>query len=63
MAGTSPAIPSPAEAPPMSLETKISTHYTHSGLIAVIDAILRKAGEDPAALNVRIPRAIATGPR
>jgi len=35
----------------MSLETKVSSHYTHGGLLAAIDAALRKAGKDPAALK------------
>jgi ubiquinone/menaquinone biosynthesis C-methylase UbiE len=35
----------------MSLETEVSAHYTHGGLIAAIDAALQKAGKDPAALK------------
>jgi MPBQ/MSBQ methyltransferase len=35
----------------MSLEAKVSSHYTHGSLLEAIDAALRKAGKDPARLR------------
>jgi hypothetical protein len=38
-------------ASPCPSKPKVSSHYTHGGLIGAIDAALRKAGKDPAALK------------
>lgn len=35
----------------MSVETKVSAHYTHGNLLRAIDDALRRAGKDPAALK------------
>jgi ubiquinone/menaquinone biosynthesis C-methylase UbiE len=35
----------------MSVETKVSSHYTHGGLLAAIDSALQKAGKDPLSLK------------